>query len=124
MVAQPHRASAIASPLTHGDNTMTTRFLTRLFLAFSLTLLLVGCAGNEKQSSAGEYIDDTVLTTRVKTALLNDPDVSGLSVNVESFRGTVQLSGFVKTVAERNRAVQLARGIPGVRQVKNDILIR
>jgi hyperosmotically inducible periplasmic protein len=103
---------------------MTTRILTRLLLAFSLTLLLVGCAGNDKQASAGEYIDDTVLTTRVKTALLNDPNVSGLSVNVESFRGTVQLSGFVKTVAERNRAVQLARGIPGVRQVKNDILIR
>lgn len=103
---------------------MTTRILTRLLLAFSLTLFLVGCAGNDKQSSAGEYIDDTVLTTRVKTALLNDSNVSGLSVNVESFRGTVQLSGFVKTVAERNRAVQLARGIPGVRQVKNDILIR
>lgn len=103
---------------------MTQRILAQLLLAFSLTLMLAGCAGSAKQESTGEYIDDTVLTSRVKAALLNDPNVSGLSVNVESFKGAVQLSGFVKTVAERNRAVQLARSVPGVRQVKNDILIR
>lgn len=103
---------------------MSIRKLGQLLLAFTLTLMLAACAGNPKQESTGEYIDDTVLTSRVKAALLNDPNVSGLSVNVESFKGTVQLSGFVKTVAERNRAIALARATPGVRQVKNDILIR
>lgn len=96
----------------------------RLVLTFMLTLLIVACAGTAKQESTGEYIDDTVLTSRVKSVLLNDPAVSGLAVNVETFKGVVQLSGFVKSVAERNRAVQLARDVKGVRQVKNDILIR
>jgi osmotically-inducible protein OsmY len=96
----------------------------RLVLTFMLTLLMVACAGTAKQESTGEYIDDTVLTSRVKSVLLNDPAVSGLAVNVETFKGVVQLSGFVKSVAERNRAVQLARDVKGVRQVKNDILIR
>ncbi len=103
---------------------MTIRKLGQILLAFTLTLMLAACAGNAKQASTGEYIDDTVLTSRVKSALLNDPNVSGLSINVETFKGTVQLSGFVKTVAERNLAVKLSRAIPGVRQVKNDILIR
>ena len=89
-----------------------------------MTLFLAACAGTATQPSTGEYIDDTLLTTRVKSVLLNDPDVSGLSVKVESFRGVVQLSGFVKTVKERNRAVQLTRAVQGVRQVRNDILIR
>lgn len=96
----------------------------RITLAIILSLFLAACAGTAHESSTGEYIDDTVLTSRVKSALLNDPDVSGLTVNVESFKGTVQLSGFVKTVAERNRAVKLARAINGVKRVKNDILIR
>lgn len=103
---------------------MNMQTLGRLVLAIALTLFLAGCAGTATQSSTGEYIDDTLLTTHVKSVLLADPDVSGLSVKVESFRGVVQLSGFVKTVKERNRAVELARGIPGVRQVRNDILIR
>ena len=103
---------------------MKPQKIAQLVLVCVLGGVLVGCAGTTKQESTGEYIDDTVLTSRVKSALLNDPNVSGLAVNVETFKGIVQLSGFVKTVAERNRAVQLARAVPGVRQVKNDILIR
>ena len=103
---------------------MKLRLFAQLVLVCVLGGMLVGCAGSPWQESTGEYIDDTLLTSRVKSALLNDPGVSGLAVNVETFKGVVQLSGFVKTVAERNRAVQLARGIPGVRQVRNDILIR
>lgn len=103
---------------------MNVQRIAQLVLACMLSVMLVACAGSLKQESTGEYINDTVLTSRVKSALLNDPAVSGLSVNVETFKGTVQLSGFVKTVAERNRAVQLARAVNGVKQVKNDILIR
>lgn len=103
---------------------MTFKNLTRILLAISFSALLAACAGTAKQESTGEYIDDTVITSRVKAVLLNDPAVSGLAINVETFKGTVQLSGFVKTASERNRAVQLARDVKGVRQVKNDILIR
>ncbi len=103
---------------------MTTQTLRRRVLLFLLPLMLAGCAGTATQESTGEYIDDTVLTSRVKGVLLGDPQVSGLSINVETFKGTVQLSGFVKAVSERNRAVQLARSVKGVRQVRNDILIR
>lgn len=98
--------------------------MTRIILAVAFSALLTACAGTAKQESTGEYIDDTVITSRVKSVLLNDPGVSGLMINVETFKGTVQLAGFVKTVAERNRAVQLARDVKGVRQLKNDILIR
>lgn len=103
---------------------MKVHEITQLVLVCALSVTLAACAGTSTRESTGEYIDDTVLTSRVKSLLLNDPQVSGLAVNVETFKGTVQLSGFVKTVAERNRAVQLARGVTGVRQVKNDILIR
>ena len=99
------------------------RRLRGLFLPILLALL-VGCAGTAQQESTGDYIDDTVLTTRVKAAVFNEPSLKSAEINVETFKGTVQLSGFVKTVAERNLAVKLSRAVPGVRQVKNDILIR
>jgi len=98
--------------------------LIRIVAAAFVALALVACASTNKQEGTGEYFDDSVLTTKVKAALLKDPAVSGLAVNVETFKGVVQLSGFVKTGSERNRAVELAREVPGVKQVKNDILIR
>jgi len=103
---------------------MNFRDISRVLLACVLTAMLAACAGTATQQSTGEYIDGTVLTSRVKSALLNDPAVSGLSVNVETYKGIVQLSGFVKTVAERNRAIAVAQDIAGVKQVRNDILIR
>lgn len=96
----------------------------QFFLAVMVALTLAACGATPQRESTGEYLDDSVLTTKVKTALLNDPVVSGLAVNVETFKGIVQLSGFVKTDAERNRAIELARDVQGVRQVKNDILLR
>lgn len=103
---------------------MTISSITRLFAAVFVALALVACASTDKQAGTGEFFDDSVLTTKVKSALLKDSEVSGLAVNVETFKGVVQLSGFVKTSSERNRAVELARDVPGVKQVKNDILIR
>lgn len=96
----------------------------KIVVSMILVLALAACAGTAKQESTGEYFDDTVLTSKVKTVLLNDPMVSGLAVNVETFKGVVQLSGFVKTAAERNRAHELAHGVGGVKHVRNDILIR
>ena len=99
-------------------------FLTRALAGVFLALALGGCASTQNESSTGEYVDDTVITTRVKAAILEDKLTNGLNVNVETFKGLVQLSGFVKNQQERAQAVELARAVAGVRQVRNDILIR
>lgn len=103
---------------------MTFAKISQSLIAVFMVLALAACAGTSKQEGTGEYFDDSVITTKVKAALLKDPVVSGLAVNVETFKGTVQLSGFVKTAAERDLAVKLAREVGGVKSVKNDILIR
>ncbi|CAN5761383.1 BON domain-containing protein [soil metagenome] len=95
-----------------------------LVAAALAVVLLGGCAGNPKQASTGEYLDDTALTTKVKTTLLQDAQVSGLAINVETFKGEVQLSGFATTEEERQRAEDLARSVAGVGAVKNDILLK
>jgi hyperosmotically inducible protein len=96
----------------------------RILLLALVSVFVVACAGNETRSSTGEYIDDSVITAKVKTALLNSPEVSGLSIDVETFRGEVQLSGFVDTADERTEAGKLAKTVPGVRSVKNDIRVK
>jgi osmotically-inducible protein OsmY len=103
--------------------------MTRLnrFTAFFLTVLLaffVGCASTPKQSGTGEYIDDTVLTTKVKAAVFNEPTLKSAEINVETFKGVVQLSGFVNSQADINKAVQIAREIEGVKSVKNDMRVK
>jgi len=91
-----------------------------LILAFSL----ISCAGSRTRESTGEYIDDSAITTKVKTKLLADPDVSGLAINVETFKGIVQLSGFVNSKAHAQRAVEIARSVRGVRGVKNNMIVK
>lgn len=97
------------------------------FSAFLLALVaasIMGCAGSETKSSTGEYFDDTWITTKVKAALLEDPQVKSAEVNVETFKGTVQLSGFVSSNAAMQQAVKVARSIQGVTSVKNDMRIK
>lgn len=96
----------------------------RILLLGVVSVLAVACAGTETKSSTGEYIDDSVITAKVKTALLNSPKVSGLSIDVSTFRGEVQLSGFADTREERAEAGRLAKTVPGVRSVKNDIRVK
>lgn len=94
-------------------------------LATSLALLFVtGCAVSRGQESMGAYIDDTGITTLVKSRLLEDKDVAGTSISVETLNGTVMLSGFAKSSLERNKAESIARGVRGVKSVKNEIAIR
>ena len=83
-----------------------------------------GCAVTSGQSSVGQYVDDATITTRVKTRFAEDPQVSAMRISVETLNGTVQLSGFASTEAERDRAVQVARGVPDVKQVRNNIVLR
>lgn len=103
---------------------MLSKNILKLLAAVSMAVLLAGCASTATESSTGEFLDDTVITARVKAALVKDPMVSALDVSVESFKGAVQLSGFVKTAAQRERAVKLANDVPGVTQVFNSIQLR
>lgn len=85
---------------------------------------IAGCAGTPTKASAGEHIDDAVITAKVKAKLFNDNDVSGFDVQVETFKGQVQLSGFVDTPKQKQRAEQLANAVPGVKSVTNNLLVK
>ena len=97
-------------------------------LASSLAVLalsnLSGCAVSRGQETVGAYIDDAGITTMVKSRLLEDKDVAGTSISVETLNGTVLLSGFAKNSLERNKAESIARGVRGVKSVRNEIAIR
>lgn len=95
-----------------------------LAAGLGLSLSSVGCAGNRYKRSTGEFIDDKSIGTKVKTALFKDKEVSGFDVNVESFKGVVQLSGFVDTPDQKNRAGEIARSVTGVREVRNNLVVK
>jgi hyperosmotically inducible protein len=99
------------------------KYLSAAFLAVSL-ISVVGCASTAKHQGTGEYIDDSVITTKVKAAILDDPMTKVLEIKVETFKGEVQLSGFVSSRAAANRAIELARGVKGVTSVKDDMQIK
>jgi len=97
--------------------------LSAILLALAFASML-GCAGTSTKESTGEYFDDTWITTKVKSALVDDPQVKSTEINVETFKGVVQLSGFVSSQAAASKAVELARGIQGVKSVKNDMRLK
>ena len=92
-----------------------------------LTIVLAsawGCGSTTKHEGTGEYVDDSVITTKVKAAIFNDSTLKVNEINVETFKGVVQLSGFVRSQADIDKAVQVARGVTGVKSVKNDMRIK
>ena len=99
--------------------TVISASLLALFL-----ITAVGCAGSETSESTGEYIDDTWITTKVKASLVEDPVAKARDVSVETFKGTVQLSGFVDSQEAMDQAVIIASSIEGVRAVNNDMRIK
>ncbi len=103
----------------------TVPFLVSLLtLGAATASLSTGCAGTATRASTGEMIDDTMISTKVKAAYVKDPIVNALDVNVETFKGVVQLGGFVDTAEQKSRAEQLAAGVPGVQRVQNNITIK
>jgi osmotically-inducible protein OsmY len=97
---------------------------TTAFLAAAVLAALVGCAETSTRESTGQYVDDTVVTTRVKTAILREPTLKSAEINVETYKGVAQLSGFVAGQAAINRAVEVARHVDGVQSVKNDMRLK
>ncbi|HVC10867.1 MAG TPA: BON domain-containing protein [Burkholderiales bacterium] len=99
----------------------------KYFSAFFLAVLLVstlGCAATPTSESTGGYVDDSVITAKVKAAIFNEPSLKSAEINVETFKGVVQLSGFVSSRADINKAVEVVRGVKGVRSVKNDMQLK
>jgi osmotically-inducible protein OsmY len=101
----------------------STSCISAALLAFALAGV-AGCASTPTTEGTGEYVDDTMITTKVKSAILNEPTLKVAEINVETFKGVVQLSGFVSSSAAATRAVEVARDVGGVKSVKNDMRIK
>ncbi|MBT0963440.1 BON domain-containing protein [Denitromonas iodatirespirans] len=99
------------------------KYLSAAFLAVTL-MTAVGCASTSRQEGMGEYMDDSVITSKVKAAIFNDGMLKSAEINVETFKGVVQLSGFVSTRAAADKAIEVARGVSGVKSVKDDMRIK
>lgn len=97
---------------------LATVFISILMVAFA------GCASTATKEGTGEYIDDTVITTKVKAAIFNTPELKSREINVETFKGAVQLTGFVSSPSDITKAIEVTRGISGVTSVKNDMRIK
>ena len=111
---------------TSGNRSKTAKALALILGLGSLALVcgVTGCAGDRYTQSTGEHIDDRATSSRVKKALGEDTQYKYESVNVETFKGTVQLSGFVSSRADINKAVEVARGVGGVTPVKNSMPLK
>ena len=96
------------------------RSISAVFLAIAMAAGL-GCASTLPKESAGEYVDDTVITAKVKAALLDRPNLKSLDIHVETFKGVVQLRGIVASQSVIDEAVKVARSINGVKSVKNNL---
>jgi osmotically-inducible protein OsmY len=97
------------------------------FAAFFFTIVLaslLGCASTATQEGTGEFVDDSVITAKVKAEIFSEPSLKSAEINVETFKGVVQLSGFVSSQADINKAVQVARGVTGVVSVKNAMRLK
>ncbi|MGE5789889.1 MAG: BON domain-containing protein [Syntrophaceae bacterium] len=95
-----------------------------ILICIGLVAVFLGCASTPKKESTGEYIDDSVITTKVKAALVEDPLTKAYQINVETFKGEVQLSGFVDSAQAKAKAGEVARGVKGVKSVKNNLNVK
>ena len=99
------------------------KYLTAIFMACTL-IAVAGCTATPKQEGTAEYIDDSVITTKVKAAILGDSMLKVAEINVETYKGIVQLSDFVASNAAADRAVSVTRSVAGVKSVKNDMRLK
>jgi osmotically-inducible protein OsmY len=102
----------------------TVKFIRSFLVGLFFVTFIVGCASTPQQESTGQYIDDSAITTKVKAEIFNDPMLKVLQINVESFKGVVQLSGFVDSAQASTKAVEVARSVEGVKSVKNSLIVK
>ena len=93
-------------------------------ICITLVTAFLGCASTPTREGTGEYVDDSAITTKVKAAILNEPSLKVFQINVETFKGEVQLSGFVDSAQNASKAGEAARGVGGVKSVKNNLIVK
>jgi osmotically-inducible protein OsmY len=98
--------------------------LLSFLVCITLVAVFVGCASTPTRESSGQYVDDSAITTKVKAAIFNDPALKVFQINVETFKGEVQLSGFVDSAQSVKKAGEVARGVGGVKSVKNSLIVK
>lgn len=117
-------SSRTSEPSTNITMKNSIKFLVAVLLVTPAVTHFTGCAATSTRESTGEYVDDSAITTKVKSAFAQDPVVKARDVKVETFKGVVQLSGFVDTAQEKSRAADLASGVSGVKSVTNNITVK
>ncbi|MFN4282105.1 MAG: BON domain-containing protein [Alphaproteobacteria bacterium] len=103
---------------------MQTNVLKSVFVAVALVVAVPACSAIEGRQTAGQYVDDASISTKVRAAFVADDNLKARQISVETFNRTVQLSGFVDSSAEKSRATDVARKVEGVQSVKNDLVVR
>lgn len=103
---------------------MWTHRLGKFIVPIMLASTVAACTAISGRETAGQYVDDTAISTKIKAAFVRDPVVKASQINVETMQGAVQLSGFVDSADQIDRATLLAKNVEGVRSVKNDLIVR
>ena len=96
----------------------------KLLVCIGLLTAFVGCAATQKHESTGQYVDDSVITTKVKAAIFNEESLKTMQISVKTYQGVVQLSGFVNSAQSVTTAGEVARRVEGVKEVKNDLVVK
>ena len=98
--------------------------IVKLSVCIGIISAFLGCATTQKQESAGQYVDDTTITTKVKADIFSEPGLKTLQITVTTYKGVVQLSGFVDSAQNAKKAGEIARNVKGVAEVKNDLVVK
>lgn len=96
----------------------------QVLVCIGLITAFLGCAATQKHESTGQYVDDSVITTKVKAAIFNEETLKTMQINVETYKGVVQLSGFVDSAQSVKKAGDVARSVENVKDVKNDLVVK
>ncbi len=102
----------------------TARPIVQSMFVLLVLAVIAGCAATRTQESTGQYVDDSTITSKVKAEILGDPALKVFDISVETFKGVVQLSGFVNSAEIRSRAAVVAGRVSGVKSVKNDLIVK
>jgi osmotically-inducible protein OsmY len=98
--------------------------IVKFLVCIGLITAFLGCAATQKHESTGQYVDDSVITTKVKAAIFDEPTLKSLQINVKTYQGVVQLSGFVDSDQNVKKAGEIADSVDGVKSVKNDLIVK
>jgi osmotically-inducible protein OsmY len=96
----------------------------KFLICIGLIAVFLGCAATQTRESSGQYVDDSAITTKVKAAIFDDPLLKVFQINVKTFKGEVQLSGFVDSAQSVIKAGEVARSVAGVKSVKNSLIVK